>query len=79
MIFSTFYGREHAGLQSAILGFHSEVIKLADTYKWQEGVLRLALRWHEEAIVHGITTIENWRIPAATIPSPSNGERIQCR
>jgi hypothetical protein len=63
MVLSTFYGREHPGLQSAILGFHSEVIKLADTYKWQEGVLPLALRWHEEAIVRGITTIENWRIP----------------
>lgn len=47
----------------SMMDFHAQIMSYCDTYVWQGGVLRLALRWHQEAIVRGVTLDSNWQVP----------------
>jgi hypothetical protein len=66
-VLASFHSQIHPNLLPKLLEFHSEVVELAGTYKWQEGVLQLALRWHEEVISRGVTSLDNWSIPPSWI------------
>jgi hypothetical protein len=43
-----FFSTQFPTLIVPLLSFDARVLELADTYKWQDGVLNMALEWMEQ-------------------------------
>ena len=50
----------------SLIDFHARILELSHAYQW-ESVLTLALTFHTERIVLGITDIKAWQMPSALI------------
>lgn len=48
----------------ALAGFYQEIIELSTIYKWQGGVLLLALDFHMHMVKGQLTDLNRWTIPA---------------
>ena len=46
---------------AALLGFHSQILKLDDSYQW-EAVVLLALRFHRQRIIVGLSDRDEWQL-----------------
>jgi hypothetical protein len=66
-IFMAFHGAQHPQLAYKMISFHNRIIELAGTYKWQDAVLNLAIRFLEERFSNGITEASLWVLPVTLI------------
>ena len=56
---------------AALLGFHSQILKLDDSYQW-EAIVLLALRFHRQRIAVGLSDRDDWRLQPHDIFSACN-------
>ena len=78
-ILCVFFSTPFPTLIVPLLSFHARVLELADTYKWQDGVLNMALEWMERRRSTGQTDISAWELDTTFIDKYTRGREIGSR